>query len=399
MAEILERQGYLVRVRGEIPREEVEGAYRLLLSEYRKRARVPGFRPGRVPDKVLEARIGRDALLAEVRDELLERHLPRDLEELGLRPVAVRVVKGEPSLEGPFVYEAEVEDYPEVTLPDWRGYEIELKEPELGDDELERLLQDLRRRYAEVQEADREAREGDWVVLKDPEGQEITLDLSGAPEEVRARILGLRAGDEVELTLGEEPARYQVVAVQEVSLPELDDEFARSLGYDSLEEAREKLMEKLRESAAEEVRRRRKEAFLDRLASEIEVEIPPALLEAEERGVWEDVAADLASQGIPFGDYIKSLEAEGKLEEFKEGVRREALARVLRGLALEGLAKELGVELTEDEWRGYLDALAARYGVKPEKLAEILGEQGLKRAYLRRLHDKALDEALSRLRA
>ncbi len=406
MPEIVEREGYRVKIRAEVPAEEVEGAYRLLLEAYRKRARIPGFRPGRVPDRVLEARIGRQALLAEVREELLDRHLPEAIRELGLDPVAVRRVEGEPALGAPFVFEAEIENYPEVELPDWKGFELEAGVPEVGEEAVEAALADLQRRYAEVEAVDREAREGDQVVAVTEEGREVVLDLDEAEGEVRAALLGKRAGDEVELPLVDEEgrplektARLRIKEVREVRRPELDDEFAKTLGYQDLEEAREKIGLELRRRAEAQAREARKAEFLERLAEGLKAELPPALVEAEERAIWGELAEDLAKKGIPLEDYLKGLEAEGKLEALKADVRRGAERRVRRGLALEKLTEELGVKLEEDEWRAYLEELAGRYGLKPKDFERAVGEEGLRRLYLRRLHDKTLETALERLAA
>ncbi len=406
MPEIVEREGYRVKIRGEVPAEEVEGAYRLLLEAYRKRAKVPGFRPGRVPDRVLEARIGREALLAEVREELLDRHLPEAIRELGLDPVAVRRVEGQPVLGEPFVFEAEIENYPEVELPDWRAFTLEATAPAIDDQAVEAALADLQKRYAEVEAVDREAREADQVVVVPEDGSEVVITLAEAYPEVQKALLGRRAGEEVELPLFDQEgkpqgktARVRIKEVREVRLPPLDDEFAKTLGYESLGEAREKIAEELRRRAEAEVQEARKTELLEKLAEGLKAELPPALVEAEERAIWGEIADDLAKRGIPLEDYLKQLEAEGRLDELKADVRQGAERRVRRGLALEKLTEELGVKLDEDEWRAYLDRMAQRYGLKTGDFERAVGEEGLKRLYVRRLHDKALETALAELAA
>jgi len=406
MPEIVEREGYRVKIRGEVPAEEVEGAYRLLLEAYRKRAKVPGFRPGRVPDRVLEARIGREALLAEVKEELLDRHLPEAIRELGLDPVAVRRVEGEPVLGEPFVFEAEIENYPEVELPDWRNFELEATAPVVDDQAVDAALADLQKRYAEVEAVDREVGEADQVVVLPEDGGEVVIELAEAYPEVQKALLGHRAGEEVELPLFdkegkllEKTARVRIKEVREVRLPALDDEFAKTLGYESLAEAREKIAEELRRRAEAEAQEARKTELLEKLAEGLKAELPPALVEAEERAIWGEIADDLAKRGIPLEDYLKQLEAEGRLEELKADVRQGAERRVRRGLALEKLTEELGVKLDEDEWRAYLDRMAQSYGLKTGDFERAVGEQGLRRLYVRRLHDKALETALAELAA
>lgn len=405
MAEIVEREGWRVRLRDEVPAGEVEAAYRSLLSEYKKKVRVPGFRPGRVPDRVLEARLGRDALLAEVREALIERRLPEAIKELELDPVAVRKVEGELELGKDFVYEAEIENYPEVELPDWKRFEIEVETPEVGDDAVEAVLADLQRRYAEVSPKEGPVEAGDLVIVVTEEGSEIPVELERAFDEVRAALLGKVAGEEAELPLfseeGEPTGRSTKVTIKEVKavrLPELDDEFAKTLGYETLDEARAKIKEELVRRAQAEAREKKKDLLLEKLAEGLKADLPPSMLEAEERAIWGEIAEDLAKKGVPLEDYLKSLEPE-KFEELKSDVKKSAERRVRRGLALEKLTEELGTKLEEDEWKAHLEELARSYGMKPADFERAVGEDALRRLYLRRLHAKALDQALEALAA
>jgi len=405
MAEILEREGWRVRLRDVVPAGEVEAAYRSLLSEYKTKVRVPGFRPGRVPDRVLEARLGKEALLAELKERLLENRLPQVFQELELEPIAVRKVEGDPALGEDYSYEAELEIYPEVKLPDWKAFALEVEEPQVGDDAVEAVLAELRRRYAEVLPKEGPAEAGDLVILIAPDGEEVEVDLDRAYEAVQKALLGRAAGEELELPLvgkdGEPTGRtasVKVKEVKEVRLPELDDEFAKTLGYETLAEAREKIKEDLLARAQAEAKERKKELFLERLAEGIEVEIPPSLLEDEERALWQEIAEDLAKQGVPLKDYLKSLSPE-KFEELKESVKARALKRVRRGLALEKLTEELGTKLEDEEWQAYLGELARAYNLPVGELERALGQDGLRRLYLRRLQAKALDQALSALSA
>ncbi len=403
MAEIVEREGWRVRLRDVVPAQEVEAAYRSLLSEYKKKVRVPGFRPGRVPDRVLEARLGRDALLAEVRESLIERRLPQAIKELGLDPVAVRKVEGEAALGQDFAFEAEIENYPEVELPDWKRFTIEVPEPEVSDEEVAAVLADLQRRYAEVSAKEGPAEEGDLVIVVTEEGSEIPIELARAFEAIKAALLGKAAGEAVEIPLLSEEgeptgktAQATVKEVKAIQLPALDDEFAKTLGYETLAEAREKIKEELLRRARAEAWEQKKDLLLERLAAELKAELPPSLVEAEERAIWGEIAEDLAKKGVPLEDYLKSLEPE-KFEELKSDVKKSAERRVRRGLALEKLTEELGTKLEEDEWKAHLAELARAYNMKPAEFERALGEDALRRLYLRRLHAKALDQALKTL--
>lgn len=404
MAEIVEREGYRVRVKVEVPAEKVGESYERVLAKYKARVRVPGFRPGRVPRKVLEARIGREALLEEVRELLVDESFGEAVRELGLSPVAARLVEGEVKEGEPFVYEIEVQNYPEVELPDWKTFELTASAPEITEDVVDSALEELRERYAEIEEVERPAEAGDVVVVATEQG-ELPVDLAKAPEAVVHALKGKAVGDTVTLPVFDESGEVSsnleatIRSIKAVRRPELDDEFAKTLGFDTMEAARAKVREELEQRAEADAREARKAEFLDKLAEGLVVEIPPAMIDREIRAIWEEIAEDMAKKGVPFEDYLKQLEREGKFEEFKADIEKTAERRVRRGLAVERLIEALGTELGEEEWKAHLADLAQRYGLSVEDFEKAVGEDGLRRLYVRRLHDKALEEALKSLEA
>jgi trigger factor len=403
VAEILERSGYLVKVRVEVPAEKVEASYQALLKDLARKVRIPGFRPGKAPLKVVEARLGREELLADLKERLVEETYPQAVRELGLLPVAARVVEEELKEGEGFRYVAEVENYPEATLPDWRGFTLEVPPPEVTEEMVEKALEELRQRYAELVPVEREAGEGDHVYVRTEEGAEFPIDLSKALPHVREALLGKRAGDVVLVPVLNEKGekvremRTEVLEVKALELPELNEEFAKTLEAESLEDLRAKVRESLKRQAERQYQEARERAFLEKLAEGIEAEIPPSMLEAEERHLLEHLAEDLARQGVSLEAYLKALEDRGELEKFREDLRQEALKRVKRSLAKERLAEELRPELTEEEWQAYLQAVARSYGLTLPELRREFGERGLERLKAAYLQDKAVRMALAQL--
>lgn len=403
MAEILERSGYRVRVRVEVPAEKVEASYQAMLKDLAPRVRVPGFRPGKAPLKVVEARLGREELLKDLKKRLVEETYPEAVRELGLLPVAARVVEEELKEGEGFRYVAEVENYPEVKLPDWRGFALEVSPPEVTEEMVDRALEELRQRYAELVPVDREAREGDHVFVRTEEGAEFPIDLSKALPHVREALLGKRAGDVVMVPVlndkGEKvrEMRTEVLEVKTLELPELDEEFAKTLEAESLEDLKTKVRESLRRQAEAQHQEARERAFLEKLAEGLEADIPPSMVEAEERHLLEHLAEDLYRQGVSLEAYLEALKEKGELEKFKEELRQEALKRVRRSLAKERLAEELRPELTEEEWQAYLQAVARSYGLTLPELRREFGERGLERLRAAYLQDKAVRMALAEL--
>ena len=405
MAEILEQSGPIAKVSVEVPAEQVEKSRRDLLSAYRRSLKVPGFRPGKAPDKVIVARVGEEAFWEELRDRLIEQSYREAVRELGLAAIAARLVEGEeqPLAGAPYRYTVEVELYPEAKLPDWRSFELETARPEIEDELVEAALADLQKRYAEIESVDRPAAAGDQVVLETDDGSQFPVELERAEEHVRQVLLGKKAGDEVEIPVldddGSELRRVhaRVTEVKEVRLPEPDDEFAKTLEAENLEELRAKVRQSLEAQAERDWREARKQELLDKMAEALEVDIPPSLIHDEEREVLRDLEENLRQQGIPLDDYLKGLEREGKLDELKEDVRKQAEMRVRRGLALEKLVEELGTEVSDEEWNEYLSAYAQRYNMKLPEFKQAVGADGLENLKLRLVRDKALAEAAAEL--
>ncbi|MGC8876878.1 trigger factor [Thermus sp.] len=403
MAEILERSGYLVRVRVEVPAEKVEASYQALLKDLARRVRIPGFRPGKAPLKVVEARLGREELMADLKERLVEETYPKAVRELGLLPVAARVVEEELREGEGFRYVAEVENYPEVRLPDWRGFALEVPRPEVTEEMVERALEELRQRYAELVPVEREAQEEDHVYVRTEEGVEFPIDLSKALPHVREALLGKKAGDVVPVPVLNEKGekvrevRTEVLAVKTLELPELDEEFAKTLEAESLEDLRAKVRESLLRQAEAQYQEARERAFLEKLAEGLEAEIPPSMLEAEERHLLERLAKDLYQKGVNLEAYLEALEAKGELAKFKEELRQEALKEVRRSLAKKKLAEELRPGLTEEEWQAYLQGVARSYGLSVPELKEEFGERGLETLKAAYLQEKALRLALAEL--
>ncbi|GIW27749.1 MAG: trigger factor [Meiothermus ruber] len=399
MAEILERDGYKVKIKVEVPASQVEQTYRSVLSDYASRVRVPGFRPGKAPAKVIEAKIGKESLLDEVKEVLRDETFPKAARELSLLPVGARVLEEHLTFGEPFVYTVEVENYPEVKLPDWRSIKLEVETPELTEDVVNRALEDLRSRYGEMVAVEREAQASDHVFIETDDGGRFPVVMENAQPHVREALLGKKAGDEVLVPVkdGESVVREvktKVLEVKTLQLPELDDEFAKTVGEDNLEALRAKVRESLKAQFERETQNTKASQLLDKLAEALEVEIPPTMQLREERSLLESLAEDLQQQGIDINEYLKQLESEGKLEEFKQNLSQSASKRLRRSLAVEALAEELKTELSQEEFNEFLAEVARSYRTTPSRLQSELGQEAIARLRIQRLHDKALMEAV-----
>jgi trigger factor len=399
VAEILERDGYKVKIKVEVPASQVEQAYRSVLNDYASRVRVPGFRPGKAPAKVIEAKIGKELLLDEVKEALRDETFPKAARELSLLPVGARVLEEHLTFGEPFVYTVEVENYPEVKLPDWRSFKLEVETPELTDEVVNRALEDLRSRYGEMVAVDREVQANDHVFIETEDGGRFPVVMENAQPHVREALLGKKAGDEVLVPVkdGETVVREvktKVLEVKALQLPELDDEFAKTVGEDNLEALTAKVRESLKAQFERETRNAKASQLLEKLAEALEVEIPPSMQQREERSLLQSLAEDLQQQRLDINEYLQQLERDGKLEEFKQNLSQNATKRLRRSLAVEALAEELKTALSQEEFDEFLAELARSYRTTPARLQNELDQEALARLRIQRLHDKALLEAV-----
>lgn len=402
MAEILERNGYRVKVKVEVPASDVEKTYQKVLNRYTSQVKLPGFRAGKAPTKVIEAKIGRESLVDEVKEQLRDQTFPEAAKQLELLPVGATVVEENLTFGEPFVYTVEVENYPEVKLPNWQEFKIEGEAPEVTDETVAKALDELRERYGELSVVDREVQDKDNVFIETDDGGRFPVVMDNAQPHVRNVLLGRKAGDDVLVPVmdGDTLVREiptKILEVKALQLPELDDEFAKTVGEDDLATLTQKVREGLGAQFDRETKNARATQLLDQLGEGIEAEIPPSMQAREEQSLLQSLAEDLKQQNLDFNTYIAQLDKDGKLEEFKTELQTSAIKRLRRSLAVEALSEELGTELSDAEFDEFIADLARQYRSTPARLQKELGAEAIGRLRVQRLHDKALFEAMEKL--
>jgi trigger factor len=347
----------------EVGVDEVERETREVLRQYRKKARLPGFRPGHAPLDVLRKRFGKE-LVGDVRDRIVARSFHEATEERGLRPVGEPVVEEIDFEVGrPLRFKTTFEVLPPIEVRSYKGVEIQRPAPRVSDEELERALEGLRQSRARlVTEEGRAAAAGDVVIVDlrgEPAGappferERVPIEV-GAPENLpgfNTGLAGVRAGAEVRFTV-EYPAGYparelagqsvelraRVHEVKRREVPLLDDEFAKDLGdLADLPALRVKLREDLlARKRAEDVRELR-QAILDKVLIENPIVLPEALVDREVRHRLESVARSMILQGVD------PEKAEVDWSEVRK--RQEAPARkmVHARLILDAVARVEGI--------------------------------------------------------
>jgi trigger factor len=372
----------------EVPPEQVDRAYERVLNRLAQRVRIEGFRPGKAPRPMVEARVGRSAIRDEVADALVPPLVAQALRDNEIDAIdRPRVEIQELERGRPARFTARVSVMPEVTLPDLDTLQVERQQTAVGDEMVERRLSELLDRLAQVEPVEREVREGD-VVVADlrllVDGEEVASQARTATEvdvregvvipELLAALPGHQAGEvaTVDVTLPDDhtnpdlrgrAARLEVTVqgVKEKTVPELTDEVAGQLS-DGEQTTAADLREAVRSDLVEQARRLDELAFEQAaVAAVVEastVELPVALVDREVQHQVEDLERGLQRRGLRLDRY---LEYVGKTaEEYLVEQRPDAENRIRVDLVLEELGKRLAISPSDDDVREYMRSRAER---------------------------------------
>jgi len=409
MAELIKREGNKVEFRVTVAKNDVQSAYNQVWSAVSRDVRVPGFRPGKAPRSVLEKRVGRAYIENEVRDRLLQTHYPQAVRELKLNLVDAEITPESLKEGNDYSFIVRGETYPEVKLGDWKSIQLEASSPEITDEVLDRTLRDLQERNATFESVERAAEATDMVTIEElgEEGGTYPIYLDVAEQHVREALIGKSIGEEVTITVPahqhddhehpEHSVQVKIVDIKHKQLQDLDDEFAKSLNFESIDRLRNDLRGELERRAHQEGDNARREEFVEQLTSGMQVEIPAAMIERRREAMLEEIKDDLSRQGVKWDEYEKFMQEQSKLDEFMADLRKNAETRVKRDLALEQLAEDMGVQVSQGEFDASLSGLAQANRLSVQELRSQLGPNGLNGYYAALLREKALAQAVTRL--
>ncbi len=355
-----------VLVRVEIPAERVSQKIEELFRRASREIELPGFRRGRVPRAVLEARFGKDFLNEDAQTELIEEYLPQALQQLQLRPVSPPQTKpGEFDPQKDFAFEAEVEVLPEVTVRNYTDIEIEdvPMEP-VQDSDVDAVVERLRLEHAtlvpKAGERSSIVEAGDIVEVK-ISGEDQIREWQASPGELTGRLIGHRVGETVVLKTDDgQQLRVRIEGVKILEKPD-GEELAKTLGHEDIMALRAKIRQELEESRARRRERTLKLKILDTIVAQTPIELPPRFIEnlvAQELERWQQ-------QGMP----------EPAAEDVKR--LREAIEqRVRRELVLEAIKRREGLALSDADFEKLLAEEAQKREMKPIKFRALLEREG-----------------------
>lgn len=387
-----------VKLTIEVPFEElkpnVDRAYR----EVARQVRIPGFRPGRVPPRVIDQRIGRGAVLEQAVQEAVPQLYGKALEEndvFALGQPAVEITKLDDGKE--LAFTAEVDVRPKFDVPDIDGMPVTVENADVDPDQVEEYIGSLRERFASLKGADRPVETGDFVSIDlsaEADGKAVEdAQASGISYEVGSgrmldgldeALVGMSAGESktftAELAGGElagtqADVTVKVDSVKVKELPELDDDFAQSASeFDTLGELRAGTRKQLENMRRAGQAGQARERALDALLARVDIPLPEDLVDREIASRRRSLADRLERSSNTMDEYLEATNqsAEELDTQFAEDARRSVKA----GFILDKLAtqEELGVD--QDELAAYVTEQAYRMGVSPDRLAQELSERG-----------------------
>jgi trigger factor len=373
-----------VRLTVDVPSHDVQHAVEHAASDLAASAKVPGFRKGKVPMQVLVSRIGKERLYSEAVESHIEGWFRNALVGTKIRPVARPQYDYQlpETADTDFSFTATVDVQPRVEVADWKGLQVPAAEVEVPRELVDQQLEALRFAVAELIPVEgRPAKEADTLVVDlvgaDGTAQRdyvIELGLARVVEELEEALVGMSPGEakQVEYELGDGQRTSVEVTLKELKekvLPPLDDELARAASeFDTLEELSADIEARLREQIEEEVETSFRAAAVDTLVAASNIQPSAALVQARTTELLTGLVRSLERRGISPETY---LAVSGQTpQQLEERLRAEAAQSVARELALEAVADQAGIEITEDELREFIRENADAEGDEADQVVE-----------------------------
>ena len=399
---MVKKEGNEVTLQITVSNEEFKKAVHKSYLKNRKRFNLPGFRKGKAPRKVIEMQYGEGVFYEDAINMVLPGKYDEAVEEHNLEPVDRPDVDIEEiEKDKDLVFTATVTVKPEVKLEDYKGIEVEKVEYNVTDEDLENEIEkmrDMNSRLVSVE--DRPVQKDDNVIIDykgfvgdeqfeggTAENQTLVIGSNKFIPGFEEQLIGANIGDDVEVKVTF-PEEYHAenlagkdavfnVNIKEIKfkeLPKLDDEFAKDVSeFDTLEELKNDTKAKLEESAKDKAEKELREKVLDKVAENIEVDIPEAMVDTEIDNMLRDFDFQLKYQGLNLEKYLEFTNS--KVEDLRKQMKDDAYNRVKTSLALEAIGEKENIEVTDEDLEKELEKMAESHKTTVEKLKESFKEE------------------------
>ncbi|BDB60043.1 trigger factor [Rhodococcus sp. RDE2] len=385
-----------VRINVEVPFEELQPDFDRAFKALAGQVRIPGFRPGKAPRKILEARVGRGAVLDQVINEAIQSRYSEAVTANDVKVISqpeIDVTKLEDNVE--LAFTAEVDVRPEITLPDFSAIAVTVDPVEITDEDIAEQLLSLRQRFGTLTGVERPVQDGDFVSIDlsaTVDGNEVPeAATEGLSHEVGSgqlidgldeAIIGLSAGESKEFTstlvAGEYAGKEAVVTVKvntvkQRELPEADDEFAQLASeFDTIGELEADLRERVQRVKQVEQAGQIRDKVLEVLLETVEIPVPEAAVQAEVDSALHDAIHELDHDETKLNEL---LEAQGtSREEFDKEARESAERSVKTQLLLDAIAEAENTTVEQQELTERIFFQAQRYGIPPEQFIQQISQ-------------------------
>lgn len=387
----------------EVPQVEVGKAFDRAYQKLANKVNIPGFRKGKVPRKVLEMRLGKEALKDEALEILIPNAYGKALKEQAIDPVdrpEIEVVTFEEN--EPLVFKATVVGKPEVTLGEYKGLTVQKPVVDITADDVAQELETLRNRNAKMVVAEgAELQKGDFAIIDFEgfvDGQPFKGgDAKGYPLEVGSgsfipgfedQLLGAKAAEEREVKVtfpadyfvpelaGKEALfKVKVNDIKRKELPELDDEFVKEVSeFNSLEELKADVENKLKETATAKAERDFRSGAVKAAVDNATVDIPEVMIEHEIDNMLREMDVNLQNRGLSLAKYLEMAKTD--IGALRGNYRESAQNGVKVDLVLEAVAKAESLEVTPEDLEAEVAAMAAGYQASVDEVRKIVVEEG-----------------------
>lgn len=385
----------------EVPAEEFEAAIKAAYNHNKGKFNIPGFRKGKAPLNMIEKMYGVGIFYEEAANAVIDASYPKAVDECEEEIVSspeinvTQIEKGKA-----FIYEATVALKPEVTLGEYKGVEVEKVDGTVTEEDVENALKSEQKKNGrQVAVEDRPVEDGDNTVIdfkgyvdgKAFDGGEgtdypLTIGSHSFIDTFEEQLIGKNIGEtcEVNVTfpaeyhapeLAGKPAKFDVTIkeIKKTELPELNDEFASEVSdFDTLAEYKEDLKAKLQERKAESAKTQTENKVVAKVVENAQMEIPQPMIDTQARGMVEDYARRLQSQGLNINDYMKYTGMTP--EKLMEQMRPEAEKRIKTRLVLEKVVEVENVVVSDELLDENIVKMAEAYQMEADKLRELLGD-------------------------
>ena len=393
----VEKENGSAKVTVEIAKDEFQSALDKAYAKIRKDIMIPGFRKGKAPRKMVESMYGPTVFYEDAVNEIFP-----EIYEAAIVKQELKAV-GQPSVtdmqtpeDGSVVLTVSTELYPEVTLGEYKGIEVAKKAVSVGKADVDAELNRMAERNSRIETVEREAKNGDTVVI-DFEGFDNGVAFEGGKGEnheleigsgsfvpgFEDQIIGMKAGEEkdIDITFPEnytkDLAGKQVVfhvkvnEVKEKQTPALDDEFAKDVSeFETLKELKDDTKAKITAEREQSAKIAFENALLEKVAGDIKADIPEVMIEEQCRRFLDEFKQRLQAQGIPYDQYCKMTGMDEA--KFMEDGREPAVRQVKMDLAIAAIIKAENLDVTDEEIEEKYKSMAEQYGMELDMLKKYL---------------------------